>query len=58
MRIPAQYQDQHVWVMSGDDRMTQTEQFWGYLDGITAQYQEMVVGIVMCVVRTCLDGGW
>ena len=57
MGIPAQCQDQHGWVMSGDGRMAQDAQFWGYLDGITAQYQEMVVGIVMCRVRTCLDGG-
>ena len=57
MRIPAQYQDQQVWVMSGYGRMAQTAQFWGYLDGIQAQYQEMVVRIVMRGVRTYLDGG-
>lgn len=58
MRIPAQYQDQQVWVMPGYSRMTHLGQFWGYLDGIQEQYQEIVVGLVMCGVRTCLDDGW
>ena len=57
MRIPAQYQDQQVWVMSGYGRMTHKTQFWGYLEGIWAQYQDMVVGRGMHGVRTFLDGG-
>ena len=57
MRIPAQYQDQQGWVMYGYGRMAQTEQFWGHLEGIQAQYQERVGRLVMCGVRTFLDGG-
>ena len=57
MRIPAQYQDQQVWVMSGYGRMAHRTQFWGYLEGIWAQYQEMVVGLGMHGVRTFMDGG-
>ena len=57
MRIPAQYRDQQVWVMSGDGGRAQEEQFWGYQESVHAQYQEMVVCIGMRGVRTYLDGG-
>ena len=43
--------------MYGYGRMAQTEQFWGHLEGIQAQYQERVGRLVMCGVRTFLDGG-
>ena len=44
--------------MSGDVRMTHPEQFWGYQESVHAQYREMVVGLGMHGVRTCMDGGW
>ena len=37
--------------------MEHIAQFWGYLDGIHARYQDMVGGLVMRGVRTYLDGG-
>ena len=43
--------------MYGYGRMAQTEQFWGHLEGIQAKYQERVGRLVMCGVRTFLDGG-
>ena len=57
MGIPAQCQDQHGWVMSGDGRMAQDAQFRGYQESVHAQYRDMVGRLVMCGVRTCLDGG-
>ena len=43
--------------MSGYGRMAHKTQFWVYLEGIWALYQERVGRLVMCGVRTCLDGG-
>ena len=43
--------------MSGDGRMAQDAQFWGYQESVHAQYREMVGRLVMCGVRTFLDGG-
>ena len=57
MRIPAQYQDQQVWVMSRYGRMAYEAQFWGYQESAHAQYREMVVGLGMHGVRTFMDGG-
>ena len=57
MAIPERCQDQHEGVMYGDGRMAHPEQFWGYLEGIHAQYMDMVGGLVMCGVRTYLDVG-
>ena len=43
--------------MYGYGRMAQTEQFWGHLEGIWAQYQERVGRLVMGGVRTFRDCG-
>ena len=43
--------------MSGYGRMAHKTQFWVYLEGIWALYQERVGRFAMCGVWTGLDGG-
>lgn len=57
MAIPERCQERNGFVMSGDGRMEHIAQFLGYLDGIHSQYRDMVGGLVMRGVRTCMDGG-